>query len=407
MTVSGPFNAFMDCDYSRAPKKEGALSGLTFAVKDIFDIAGRTAGCGNPRWLETHSPAGADAWAVSRLSENGCLLKGVTITDEIAFSLNGENHHYGTPQNPNAPDRIPGGSSSGSAVAVAAGLADTALGTDTGGSIRVPASFCGIFGLRPTHSRVPLAGVMPLAPSFDTVGWFARSPKVLKSVGDVLLNEKSSQPSSGPLRLLMARDAFDLADAAARESLAKAASDLRPAFAGVTYGEIADEKGFEPWLAAFRVLQGWEIWRAHGKWISETSPEFGPGVRERMQWVSGISDRERDSTVPLRMKIRERMDELTSGNTLIAIPSAPDAAPLLNMPSRQVDDFRQRALQLTAIAGLSGLPQISMPLAQTQHGPVGLSLIGWRGGDEVLLDLAQKLTGQAGKGLAPIVDGLS
>ncbi len=178
--------AFLE-QFALAPTGNGTLDGLTFAVKDIIDVAGRRTGCGNPRWLETHPPAAVHAVCVEQLLAAGARCVGKTVTDELAFSLLGENPHDGTPLNPSAPERVPGGSSSGSASAVACGLVDFALGSDTGGSVRVPASNCGIFGLRPSHGRISVAGVMPFAPTFDTIGLFARRPALLARSASMLL----------------------------------------------------------------------------------------------------------------------------------------------------------------------------------------------------------------------------
>src|SRR5688572_8418558 len=167
----------------------GPLAGLTFAAKDIYDVAGAKTGFGCPDWLRTHEPAARTAPAVQRLLDAGAHLVGKTHTEEMAWSLTGENAHYGTPVNVNAPGRVPGGSSSGSAAAVAAGVVDFAIGSDTGGSVRLPASYCGILGMRPTHGRISLEGVCPLAPSFDTCGWFARDAGVFERVGRVLLRD--------------------------------------------------------------------------------------------------------------------------------------------------------------------------------------------------------------------------
>ena len=140
----------------KTEKKRGALSGLTFAAKDIIDVEGHITGCGNPDWLRTHEKALRTAPCIRRLIEAGATLVGKTVTEELATGLTGENIHYGAPINVNAPGRVSGGSSSGSAAAVAAGLVDFSLGSDTGGSVRAPASFCGIYGVRPTHGRVSM-----------------------------------------------------------------------------------------------------------------------------------------------------------------------------------------------------------------------------------------------------------
>ena len=172
----------------------GPLRGLKFAVKDIYDVAGHRTGFGNPDWLRTHGPAAQTAPVVQRLLDAGAHLVGKTHTDELTWSFTGENAHYGAPVNVNAPGRVTGGSSSGSASAVAAGVVDFAVGSDTGGSVRLPASFCGILGMRPTYGRIPLDGVCPLAPSFDTCGWFARDVGVFERVGRTLLRDEAPTP---------------------------------------------------------------------------------------------------------------------------------------------------------------------------------------------------------------------
>jgi amidase len=229
MMARDPYNAF--CRHTRVTLSgapNGPLHGLTMAVKDVFDIAGHRTGNGNPVWLETHAPAERTASAVERLLAAGASMVGKTHTDEMAYSLNGENVHYGTPTNPNAPGRIPGGSSSGSAAAVAGGLVDFALGTDCGGSVRLPASYCGIYGIRTTHGLVLADGVVDLAASFDTVGWFARDPQMLRKVADVLL---PAAPAFVPKRLLVAEDAFAFAGPEITAALAAVVERLKAALA--------------------------------------------------------------------------------------------------------------------------------------------------------------------------------
>src|SRR5271170_1472219 len=189
----------------------GPLSGLTFAAKDLFDVAGHPTGGGNPDWARSNPVPAWHAWAVQRLLDAGATLIGKTITDEVSLGIVGENAFYGTPVNPRAPGRVPGGSSSGSAAAVAAGICDTALGTDTGGSVRVPASFCGLYGIRPTHGRLDVTGMLPQAPTSDTTGWFARDAATFSRVSAALLGE--AIPTALPTRLIVAVDAFGFADA--------------------------------------------------------------------------------------------------------------------------------------------------------------------------------------------------
>src|SRR6266550_446595 len=179
-------NAFVTT-FDLPPTGSGSLDGLCFAVKDVIDVAGCKTGCGNPTWRDSHPTAVAHAVCVEQLLRAGASCVGKAICDELAFSLLGENYFDGTPLNPRAPDRVPGGSSSGSASAVACGLVDFALGTDTAGSARIPASNCGIWGFRPSLHRISESGILPFAPSSSTVGVFANNLTVMKKVMSVLL----------------------------------------------------------------------------------------------------------------------------------------------------------------------------------------------------------------------------
>jgi len=209
----------------------GPLGGLSFAVKDLIDIDGHITGCGNPTWRRTHPPASVNAVCVDQLLEAGARCVGKTVTDELAFSLLGENHFYGTPLNPRAPGRVPGGSSSGSASAVARGLVDFALGTDTGGSVRVPANNCGVWGLRPSHGFVSVAGVNAFAPTFDTVGVLARNAQVLARVAETLL-ACDVVPDEEPATIHLLEEAFSLADTDVRKALDDPVGRLKRLFEG-------------------------------------------------------------------------------------------------------------------------------------------------------------------------------
>jgi amidase len=389
MPVLDTLNAFVPHGHvERAPSSEGPLSDYTFAIKDFFDIAGLPTGAGSPDWLATHAVPERSAPVVEKLLAAGARLVGKTHTDELAWSLNGENHHYGTPINPAAPGRIPGGSSSGSAAATAGGLVDFAIGSDTGGSVRLPASYCGIFGMRPTHGRVPIDGAVPLAPSYDTVGWFARDPVLLERVGLVLLGEIF--PRRDPTRILVGRDLFD----AAGPTVAAA---LRPALEKITVEngslqEVSVAKGaLTAWRNAFRLIQSSEAWACHGAWVTKARPSFGPGVRERFSSAEALDPVEVDDAKALRDSIRDRMQELLGDDAVLIAPTAPGIAPLRDMPVGPLEDFRARALELLCPAGHAGLPQISLPVASVEGCPVGLSLLAPRGHDEVLMGLAKRL----------------
>jgi amidase len=378
-----PYNAF--CRHTHVAlggAPDGPLHGLTMAVKDVFDIARHRTGNGNPVWLESHTPAARTASAVQRLLAAGASMVGKTHTDEMAYSLNGENVHYGTPTNPKAPGRIPGGSSSGSAVAVAGGLVDFALGTDCGGSVRLPASYCGIYGIRTTHGLIPADGVVDLAASFDTVGWFARDPVTMSRVGDVLL---PGGPGFAPKRLLIAEDAFAFAGEEITAAIAAAVERLKAAFAD--HRQVRVYTG-DPaaWSGIFRILQGDEIRRRHGAWIDAHNPSFGPGIAERFRWTRTIDPAEVERMRPQREAVARHLDSLLGDDALLCLPTAPGIAPKLATPAAELEVFRARAFALLSIAGLARLPQISLPLATMAGCPLGLSLIAPRGRDRGLLD---------------------
>jgi amidase len=389
--IDDPLGAFCrHVDVTLAGAATGPLAGLRFAAKDLFDIAGQTTGCGNPDWLRTHGPAAATAPAVARLVEAGATLVGKTITDELAFSLNGQNFHYGTPINVNAPGRIPGGSSSGSAAAVAGGLVDFALGTDTGGSVRTPAALCGICGIRPTHGRVPISGVASLAPSFDTVGWFAPDAALLARVGTVLLGEDTA---ARPLcRLLLAADGFALADPAVDRALKPALAAAEAILGRAGPVRVSDEeRELRPWLLRFRELQMREIWSALGPWIEATRPRFGPEIAARFETAKATAASAPTGSAELRAAFRARLDEILADDRVLALPSVPTIAPKLEATAEELVDFRDRTISLNCIAGLAGLPQVTIPAGRVEGCPVGLSLVGPRGSDRRLLDLAARL----------------
>ncbi len=372
-----------------AGSASGPLSGLTAAVKDMYDIAGSRTGAGNPTWLATHAPARANAAAVAKILAAGATIIGKTICDELFYSVTGINAHYGAPANLRAPGRIPGGSSSGSAAATAAGACDFALGSDTGGSIRIPASLCGLYGIRPTHDRVDLSGAVMMAPSFDVCGWLAPSPGVFRRVGQVLLG---GERIDAPVRaLVVATDAFAQADpevvATAKGFLARAAGVLpRPS------EQTVAPDGLDPWREAFRIVQSREAWESYGDFVRAAKPEFGPGIKERIAFAATVTAAQTEPARKIMAAARAHIRALLPPGTVMALPTAPCIAPLLDMPDAGWDVFRTRVMRLTCIAGLSGLPQISIPAGTVGGCPAGFSLIGWAGGDEALLDFACDLS---------------
>lgn len=367
---------------------KGPLAGLTFGVKDLYDIAGHKTGFGSPTWLATHEPAKGTSSLVARLLAAGADMVGKTQCDDLCYSLNGENVHYGTPVNPKAPDRIPGGSSSGSAVAVAAGLVDFALGSDTGGSVRLPASHCGIYGMRPTHGVLSLDNACPLVDSFDTAGWFAREPVLFERVGKVLLGD--DRPAKPPIKALVHEDGFDLLGAAERAALAPAVRRIKAAVAASE--EIRLGRGrMKGWMQAFRHIQGRELWKTHGDWISRHKPPFGPGIKERIAWASTLTDNDVRPHVPVRAEFIVEMEERLAGGTILVLPTMPGPAPLKGLAPEVLEDYRNRALTNLCLSGLAGLPQINLPFATCEGSPLGVSIVGARGTDRSLLALAVKL----------------
>lgn len=380
--MNDKWNAFVDEQVSIEATGSGRLNGLTFAVKDVFAIQGYTNGAGNPDWLRTHGPATENASAIDRLLKHGATLKGTVQTDELMYSLNGENFYYGTPVNPKAADRIPGGSSSGSAVAVSAGLVDFALGTDTGGSVRIPSSYCGIYGFRPTHDVVPIDGVIPLAKGFDTVGWMAKSPELLFEIGHILIDGQSAE--GGFRNIFLAEEAWGVLDKKEKEALLAFLPALEEITDRSEWIQISEE-GLAEWSSTFRILQGLEIWSEHGEWIRRENPKFGPGIAERFQWTSTLKKSENLPKYELRENIHQLMSSLLGEEGLLVIPTAPGAAPLLNLQGEKAEQYRAKTMQLSCIAGLAGLPQITLPLAEVDGLPIGLSFIANRHQDLKLL----------------------
>jgi amidase len=369
--------------------RSGPLAGLTFAVKDLFDVAGYPTGGGSPHVLATSAPKTQTASAVQKLLDAGARFVGKTHTDELAFSLNGRNAHFGTPVNGAAPDRVPGGSSSGSASAVSNDLCDFALGTDTGGSVRAPASHCGLFGLRPTHRRLSLEGAIGLAPSFDTCGYFARDGETFARVGDVLLGQDPAPLPDSP-RLLLAAGAFAALDSEVRGALAPVVKRIEDLLGQAQIVEPAPE-GVETLARAFRILQGREAWQLHGELIERYRLPLGPGVAERFAFAKSVTDDQVAEAEAIRARFRDRFAGFLKRDGVLILPTMPDVAPLLGESEAALDAYRNRALHLLCLSGLSGVPQVTMPLAGRLGAPLGLSILGPAGSDHSLVWLADRI----------------
>ena len=371
----------------------GPLAGLSAVVKDMYDIAGERTGCGSPEWLATHAPAARHCPPVQKILDAGATITGKTVCDEFFYSVSGANAHYGTPVNARAPGRLPGGSSAGSAAACGAGLCDFALGSDTGGSVRVPASFNGIYGLRPTHERIAHAGVADMAPSFDVPGWFAATPGVFRKVGPVLLD--SRRVAAKVERVVVLEDAFAQEEEPVADLLRTVLEFMSDDLPEMVHGKIAPD-GFDPWREAFRIVQAYETWQTFGGFVTAHKPKIGPGVRERMEFAATVTKAQAEAARTILAKAREHIRHITVPGTILALPTAPSIAPKVEISGAELEEFRVRVMRLTCTSGISGLPQMSIPAGTISGCPIGLSFIGWEGGDEVLLDLACELSRHCG-----------
>jgi amidase len=380
-------NAFVPGPRLRvAATSNGPLDGLRFAVKDLIDVAGAVTGGGNPDWLATHEIAARHAPCVAALLAAGASVDGKVITDELAYSLEGVNAHYGTPLNPRWPHALPGGSSSGSASAVASAEVDFALGTDTGGSVRVPAAFCGLWGIRPTHDAVSTDGVLPFASCFDTVGWFARSGEMLARVADVLLAQTT--PIDVAPRMTRCVEAF--AARAANEPDDAARLSSIAASVGASAGTSVFAGDQARWLHCYQQLQDDAIRASLGAWIDATKPRFGPSIEARFARLALLDDDEVARCRTLRPTLAERIDALVS-ESVIVLPTTPLALIEKNASDERVGAFYRDALTMNSIAALAGLPQVTVPLADEGDRPLALSFIGPRGSDRALIALARHL----------------
>ena len=369
-------------------RPDGRLFGLTFAAKDLFDVAGHPTGGGNPDWARTHPLPARHAWAVQTLLDAGASLIGKTVTDEVSLGILGENPFDGTPTNPRAPGHVPGGSSSGSAAAVAAGLCDTALGTDTGGSVRVPSSFCGLYGIRPSHGRLDLAGMMSQAPTSDTTGWFARAADTFARVSAVMLGEEI--PATLPTRLLVAADAFALADPEAAEALQPLVARL-----GALVGHVEEvamaPPGLAAWARAQRTIQPYEAWQTFRQWVNEANPRFQFTVARNLVLGGMSSAADRAYAGLVREEARGRLRHLLPPGTILCLPTTPFPAPKCGLAVSTLEPLRDRITALACHGGLTGVPQVSIPGTMVDGLPIGLSILAARGSDATLVAVAKAL----------------
>lgn len=366
-------------------QRNSVLSDKTCAVKDNIDIEAMITGGGNPTWTQSQTVAKSHAEALLPLLEAGVELTSKTHLDELAFSLMGTNHHYGTPLNPKMVERVPGGSSSGSASAVASELADIGIGTDTGGSVRLPASFCGVYGLRPTHGAISTTGVIPLAPSYDTVGFFTRTLADMQNVASVYF---TAAPDEHGIKLLAPRDVWELADREVAASLKEFHTLDRT---GYDDRELFQFEDRTDWSEIFRIHQSYEVWQALGPWIVRNKPEFGPGLDDRFRFAASVAFEDFQTARKKRELFVSTLESDIASNEIIVIPTGPGPAPYLSASQAEFNAYRKNAISMLCIAGHAGWPQLSIPGATIGGAPVGLSLIGRPGSEMTLINYAMKM----------------
>ena len=386
-------DAFIDAEVRVAGHADGPLAGLTFAVKDIIDVAGTVTGCGNPTYQQLQQPSIRHAKVVSQLLDAGASVHGKAITDEFAFSLIGNNFHYGVPLNSRAPDSVCGGSSCGSASAVAAKTVDFALGTDTGGSVRVPASFCGLYGLRPTHGRISATGVMPLIDECDTVGFFSRNAQMMADIGAVLL--RHHQPAFGTTpRLLLPREIWQQFDNAEAQIFADPLRWMAQRFGAtdpVDFGEFLHPETVPACFDGLYECFGHAAWLNHRHLIEEHHPKMGPLTAQRFEFASGIGPQKFNAAILRAGRIRQMLVERMADNEILVFPTTPFAAPAADTSEDLMVALRGQILNISRMAPILGFPELSLPCGQQGGKPRGLSIMAKAGQDELLLSIATQL----------------
>ncbi len=366
----------------------GPLKGLAFAIKDVWKVLGSTCGNGHPEWLRTHGPDEFTSSIVTRLLDAGADLVGKTVCDELCFSISGENWNYGSPLNPHDLRRFTGGSSSGSGAATAGGLVDFALGSDCLGSVRVPASYNGVLGMRPTYQRVPGDGEAPYCASMDVVGFMGETPDAFVRAARVMLDE---DPQKTRFRkLLIAEDCFKIVHPDVAEALKPAVKHVADTL-GASENMTVSPEGLDKWVDIFRHIQGYEVWESYGGWIRKYRPRLSRGPKERLEWASTITLQQYREACALRQNIIKRLDAILPPDAVLCLPTAASVAPLRSTPLEEINATRLQSSSLLCISPLSGTPQTTLPLIKQDGVPLGLTLISRSHTDLALAELSAQL----------------
>ncbi|MDG3085255.1 amidase family protein [Vibrio hannami] len=366
----------------------GLLDGVKLSVKDLFDVKGYKTGAGLPKWLDSAPVATEHAKAISLLLEDGAYLISKTQLDELAYSLAGINSHYGVSRNPFDSTRVSGGSSSGAAVSVATGKSDIGLATDTGGSIRVPASYCGLYGLRPTYGRVPIEGLVPLAPRFDTAGLLTRDIKLMETAFNALFADEENEKEHVEIDTLLWCEAlWEGVDQNAKR-YAKDLFEKYPGNKGTISSPVLDA---EQRRKCFSILQAQSIWDTHGKWLKGSITEFGQDIQIRLEWGRQLTESDIASAETLLQKWQSDEENWLPKGSVLLIPTVPSVAPKINVKDDEQVEQRNTLLGLTSIAGLSGWPQLQCPAITVDGLPVGISFLGRENSDIQIIKFAQEV----------------
>ncbi len=364
----------------------GTLSGRTFVVKDLFDVKGYKTGAGNVRWLEMAKPAADHARAVKLLLHSGAIMVGKSQTDEFALSLDGINAHYGTPLNSLYPERIPGGSSSGSAALVAAGLADFGLGSDTVGSIRVPAAYCGLYGFRPSHGVVPLDGVLPLGPSFDTVGLLTKNIELLRDTARALLPE-SATSTVYPKRVVISAGHFQLVHENFRDELIQRARIVASSLGPVETIDF-DTRVLDAMALTFSIIRSYEAWQYYGLFVEANLTKISKRILPRLLEGKTVTPGELEMARSNMQAARILIDTIVKPGTILCLPSIWNLPPRLDATDEELDINRRQNIRLTICSVLGGTPQITLPIRLSKDAMLSLSFMGPRGEDLRLIEAA-------------------
>ena len=380
------------------PIRNGSLDNLTFAVKDVIDIKNHKTSCGNPTWLYQQIPAADNAACVKELLSNGAKCLGKTVLGEFCSGSTGVNHFYGMPPNPKATTRVPGGSSSGSASAVASGIVDFALGTDAAGSTRLPASFCGVYGLRPSHGAISMQGVKSFAPSFDTLGIFANDINIVSKAYEVLTGSSYEQNSTEITNFYVISDLMLLIPNDQRIVLEKFINEACEALhVNPTYINLTDihpdanhpELGMS---AIFKKLFCAEIWETLGEWIEKVKLEFHKDTFVDFSYMKSVAQTDLTEEIARRRIYTNKLQDLLIPGSLLCIPSSPNLPPLRNKNYSKVNEFDYEKLRpLVCLSSLGQLPQINIPLESLDKAPLGVSLLAGRNQDLTLINTVMNI----------------